>query len=324
VPFLAYQLSLLRCHGISDVVLSCSYLVDEVRETMGDGSRYGVELRYAIETEPLGTAGGVRNAADLVAGRVVVLNGDILTDMDLTAMLAFHAERASAATIYLTRVEDPTQYGLVEVGDGGRVLRFLEKPDPAHVTTDTVNAGIYILDPALLARIPTGRMVSIEREFFPGLLRDRIPFHGWTGNGYWLDIGNAETYRRGQLDLLAGRVATGVAPAGAGTDRRWMAEGVRLADGVTVAAPAVVGRGSELGPDCRIGPSAVLGERCAVGRGATVEGSVLWERVTVGDGATLRDCVVGAGARIGASAELGAGAVVESGAEVPRGARLQG
>jgi NDP-sugar pyrophosphorylase family protein len=251
-----------------------------------------------------------------------VLNGDILTDMDLTAMLAFHAARVSAATISLIRVEDPTQYGLVEVGGGGEVLQFLEKPDPAHVTTDTVNAGVYILDPALLARIPTGRMVSIEREFFPGLLRDRIPFHAWIGNGYWLDIGNAEKYRQGQLDLLAGRVATGVAPAGAGADRRWMAEGVRLADGVTVAAPVVVGPGSQLGADCRIGPSSVLGEGCAVGRGATVEGSVLWERVTVGDGATLRDCVVGAGARIGASAELGAGAVVESGAEVPRGARL--
>ncbi len=171
IPFLAYQLALLKRHGVHRAVLSCSYMVDEVRRAMGDGSRFGVELAYAVEETPLGTAGGVRNAADLVRGRVVVLNGDILTDADITAMLRFHAERDARASIYLTPVEDPGPYGLVDVAEDGRVRRFIEKPSAEDQTTNTINAGIYVLDAALLERIPPARVVSIEREFFPALVR---------------------------------------------------------------------------------------------------------------------------------------------------------
>lgn len=183
-------------------MLSCSYLVDEVRRIMGDGAAHRVRLRYAVETEPLGTAGGVRNAVDLVRGLVVVLNGDILADLDLSAMLSFHAERRSRATLYLTRVADPTQYGLVELEADAGIRSFVEKPDAARVHADTINAGVYILDRAVVAAIPAGRAVSIERETFPGLLRDRVPFFGWVSGSYWLDIGSPAKYRQGQLDLL--------------------------------------------------------------------------------------------------------------------------
>ena len=324
VPFLAYQLALLRQHGIRDVVLSCSYMVDEVRETMGDGDRYGVRLGYAVEVEPLGTAGGVRNAVDLLGGRVVVLNGDVLTDADLGAMLRFHADRRAAATIYLTRVPDPTAYGLVELGAEGRILRFIEKPDPAQITTDTINAGAYILERRLLDRIPGGRMVSIEREFFPGLLADRIAFFGWVADHYWLDIGSPAKYRQGQLDLLARRVATTVSPAGALADGRLSAEGISMAPGASVARPSLIGAGSRLGAGCRVGPSAVLGPGCAVGAGAAVTGAILWDRVSVGDRAVLQDCIVASGARIGAGAQVGAGVVLEAGAVVADHARLAG
>ena len=211
------------------MVLSCSYLVDEVRRTMGDGAEHGVRLSYAVETDPLGTAGGVRNAVDLVRGLVVVLNGDVLADLDLSAMLRFHAERGSRATLYLTRVPDPTQYGLVELDPDGAIRAFVEKPDPARVTTDTVNAGVYALDRSVVTAIPTGRAVSIERETFPALLRDRVPFFGWVSAAYWLDIGSPAKYRQGQLDLLAGKVATDVTPPGDGPDRRFVAAGVRVA-----------------------------------------------------------------------------------------------
>src|SRR6266545_746209 len=221
IPFLAYQLALLRRHGVERAVLSCSYLVDEVRRIMGDGTAWGVRLDYAVEAEPLGTAGGVRNAADLLGdtggdsggdsggdtggdlegGLVVVLNGDVLTDVHLSDMLRFHAERGARATIFLTRVSDPGPYGLVELAGDGRVTRFVEKPGPAERTANTVNAGIYVLDSALLARIPPGRVASMEREFFPGLLGDGLPFFGWIGDGYWIDIGSPEKYRQAQLDL---------------------------------------------------------------------------------------------------------------------------
>lgn len=305
------------------MILSCSYLIEEVRRTMGDGAAYGVRLRYAVEPDPLGTAGGVRNAVDPAAGGpVIVLNGDVLTDADLGAMLAFHGERRAQATIYLTRVPDPTPYGLVELGEGGRIRAFTEKPDPARVTTDTVNAGIYVLDRGLLARVPTGRMVSIEREFFPALVGDGVPCYGWVGSGYWLDIGSPEKYRQAQLDLLAGRVATRVTPAGPWMGGRWIADGVTLGPTVTLVSPCVIGAGTRLDPECRVGPNAVLGEDCAVGRGASIEGAVLWEQVDVGERAVLRDCIIGSGARVGAGAQVGPGVVVRSDIEVPDQARL--
>jgi NDP-sugar pyrophosphorylase family protein len=322
VPFLAYQLDLLRSHGVADVVLSCSYMVDEVRRAMGDGSAWGVRLRYVTEEEPLGTAGGVRNAVDLVSERVIVLNGDILTDLDLSAMLRFHAEREAAATIYLTSVPDPSAFGLVELEPPGRVRRFVEKPDPAQVTTDTINAGVYILERAILDRIPAGRVMSIEREFFPGLLADGIPFFGWVGNNYWLDIGNVEKYHQSQLDLLAGRVRTAIQPDSAIGDGAAAGGDVTVESGARIEAPVVLGRGSRLGADTRVGPGTVLGQGCSIASKAVVEGSVLWEGIRVGEGALLRQCVVAANASIGARAQLGPGAVVAAGAIIADDGRL--
>ena len=322
VPFLAYQLALLRRHGITDVVLSCSYMVDEVRRIMGDGTAHGVRLRYAVETDPLGTAGGIRNAVDLVRDLVVVLNGDILADPDLTAMLAFHAARGSHATIYLTRVPDPSQYGLVELDADSRIESFVEKPEPGRATADTINAGAYVLHRAVVAAIPTGRAVSIERETFPSLLRDRVPFYGWISESYWLDIGSPTKYRQGQLDLLAGRVATDVAPPGSRTDGVRMAPGARVAPDATLVAPCVIGAGTRIESGARVGPNAVLGAGCVVGSGARVEGAILWDAVTVGPNAALQDCIVGSHVEIGAGAQLGVTAVVEGRTAVPANARL--
>ena len=315
VPFLAYQLELLRGHGVTDVVLSCSYMVDEVKRVMGDGGAHGVHLRYAVETEPLGTAGGVKNAANLVGRLVLVLNGDILTDADLTAMRRAHAANGAAATIDLFPVPDPSAYGLVELEASGRVRRFIEKPSSSEVTTSTINAGIYLLDRALLDRIPDGRMVSIEREFFPGLIADEIPFYGWIGDHYWLDIGSPEKYRRAQLDLMAGKVSNAVAPADA--------RGVRIGDDVIrettakIEGACVIGAESRLEAGCRVGPETVLGRRCVIGRGARVAGSIVWDDVVVGPNAVLADSIVASGARIGAGAHVGPGTVLEAGRAVP-------
>jgi NDP-sugar pyrophosphorylase family protein len=295
-------------------------MVEEIRRVMADGAAYGVSLRYAVETEPLGTAGGVRNAVDLVGDLVAVLNGDILTDADLSAMLEFHGARGAAASIFLHRVPDPTPYGLVEIGEAGRIVRFTEKPDRAAVTTNTINAGIYLLDRGLLARIPQGRAVSIEREFFPGLLADRLPFYGWVGEHYWLDIGNPAKYRQGQIDLLRGKVSSGVASV-SGQVRR-IAEDAVLDPAATITGSCVVGAGSRLHAGCCVGPETVLGERCVVERDARVAGAILWDRVSVGPGAVLSDCIVASGARVGAEAVVGPGVVLEADRVVPDGATL--
>jgi mannose-1-phosphate guanylyltransferase len=296
-------------------------MVDEIRRIMGDGAAHGVRLRYAVETDPLGTAGGIRNAVDLVRGLVLVLNGDILSDIDLSAMLRFHADRRSRATLYLTRVADPSQYGLVELGADGRIRSFVEKPPPGQATVDTVNAGVYALDREVVAAIPTGQAVSIERETFPGLLRDRVPFFGWVAGNYWLDIGSPAKYRQAQLDLMAGRVASSLAPAGAGPDGRAVAPGARVAPDATLTAPCVIGAGARVESGARVGPNTVLGADCIVGTGARIEGAILWDGVTVGSGAVLRDCIVGSHVTIGPNAELGFTAVLEAHSEIPPNTR---
>jgi NDP-sugar pyrophosphorylase family protein len=322
-PFLAYQLALLRRHGITDVVLACSYRVDDVRAAMGDGSAYGVRLRYAVERTPLGTGGAVRYAAAAAQDTIVVLNGDVLTDADLSAMAAFHAAHASRTTIYLMRVPDPRAFGLVETRADGRILAFREKPTtPEEITTDTVNAGIYLIDAALLARIPSDTVVSIEREFFPALLRDGIPAYGWLTPAYWRDIGTPRSYRDGQADLLSGRVATPLAPSGTQREGSWIDETARVHGGAHMEGPAYVGAGVEIRAGARLGRYTVVGPRCSIDSNAALEGAILWEDVRVERDARLHGCVIGAGVRIGRGAQIGPDVTLASGESVPEDARL--
>ena len=317
-PFLHYQLALLRQHGITDVILSCSYRVADIRAAMGTGDAAGVRLRYVVEATPLGTAGGLRNAAALARGRLVVLNGDVLTDADLGAVLRVHAARQAGVTIGLVPVEDPTSYGLVETGADGAVRRFLEKPRPEEVTTNLVNAGIYVLEAELLGRIPADRPVSIEREVFPAFLASGVPVFGSAlGDHYWRDIGSPAAYRDAQVDLLRGRVATTVRPAGTLREGCWVGAGTRLAPGATLVAPSVIGARVRVGAGARLGPLAVVGAGARIAAGARIEGAILWEGVAVGEGAVLRDCIVGADAVIGAHADVAPGVVLEADAVVP-------
>jgi mannose-1-phosphate guanylyltransferase len=321
-PFLAYQLVLLRRHGVTDVILSCSYRVDDVEAALGDGRSLGVSLRYVTEKEPLGTGGGVRNAADLTSGDVFVLNGDVLTDVDLTAMRRFHEARRSRTTIYLTPVDDPRAYGVVETDAEGGLVRFREKPGPDEpITTNMINAGVYLLDATLLRRMPADRPVSIEREFFPALIDDGIPCFGWSLPAYWRDIGNPAAYRAAQIDLLQERVQTPLRPPGEYRDGSWIAADASIAPGARLIAPSLVARRAILAAGCRVGPFAVIGEGCSISAGARVEGSVLWERVEVGAHAVLRDAVIGADARIGAGAIIDPDTVIESGAVIPASVR---
>jgi mannose-1-phosphate guanylyltransferase len=316
VPFLRYQLGLLGTHGVRDVILSVAHLPEVIRAVMGEAGFGGVQLREAVEAEPLGTAGGVRNAADLVDGRVVVLNGDILTDLDLGAMLRFHEARGAAATIALTPVENPTAYGLVELEPGGRVRRFLEKPGWDEVTTNTINAGVYVLERELLDLIPKGQPCSIEREFFPSLLERGVAVYGFVEPGYWLDIGTPAKYLQAQQDLLEGQLRTAVTPDGRAGAEGWIHPTAALAGSARVRGPVVVGPRCRVEADAVVGPGAVLGSGCRVGRGAHVEHAVLWEEVEVGEGARLTGCLVGRGAAIGAHARVPPGGVLGDGSRL--------
>ena len=294
-----------------------------MRKALGDGSALDTRLRYVVEATPLGTGGGARNAADLTDGVVFVLNGDVLSDVDLDAMRRFHVARGARVTIQLVRVPDPRAYGLVECAPDGRIRAFREKPaTAAEITTDTINAGVYLMDAALLAGIRRDRAVSIEREVFPALVADGTPCFGWLSEGYWRDIGSPAAYRAAQVDLLHGRVRSPLTPPGRARAGSWLGDGVHVDPDARIAPPSVVGGQTHLASGAVIGPEAVLGPRCRIGPGARVEGAVLWDDVTVGPGALVRACVVASGARIGAHAEIGAGVTLEAGAVIPDHTRL--
>ena len=252
-----------------------------------------------------------------------MLNGDVLTDADLSAMRAFHEARGSRTTIFLYPVADPRPYGLVETAPDGRLQRFREKPGPAEpIPTNTINAGIYLMDAALLARIPPRQVVSVERDVFPALIADGIPCYGWAASAYWRDIGSPAAYRAAQLDLLTGHVKTTLSPPGAPRDGCWVEPSASVAAGAELEAPVVVGAEAAIQAGAHVGPLTVLGEHARIAAGARVEGSVLWERVEIGAGSVLRDCVLGADVRIGADVDIAPGVILESGAVVPDHARL--
>jgi NDP-sugar pyrophosphorylase family protein len=324
VPFLSYQLAMLGAHGVRDVILSISHRSEAIRAIMAQEDLGPVRLRDVVERDPLGTAGGVRNAADLVDGRVVVLNGDVLTDLDLTAMLRAHEARGAKATIYLTPVENPTAYGLVELEPDGRVHRFLEKPGWEEVTTNTINAGVYVLERELLEWIPKGEAFSMEREFYPLLLERGVPFYGFVSPGYWLDIGTPAKYFQAQQDLLAGRFRSHVAPRGREGAEGWIHPSASIAATARIRGPVAIGPECQIEAGAAVGPSVVLGAGCRVGAGAQLDTAVLWEEVEVGTAARLTGCLVGRGVSIGAHTRVTPGAVLGDGTRLGDYSRLAG
>ena len=317
-PFLAYQLEALRRAGIRKAVLSLSYRPDDVQAAIRSARPAGLSLSYTVEDEPLGTGGAVRFAGEGRQGTLVVLNGDVLSTIDLRAVLAFHRAKRAQATIVLTPVEDPTSYGLVQLGRGGRVQGFLEKPSWEEVSTNTINAGIYVLEPELLGLFPPGHC-SIERDFFPRLVREKVPFFGYVHRGYWLDIGTTEKYLQAHRDLLEqpGRAHRGYRRRGVGL---WVAPDVRTGDRLLALGRALVGPHTVLGDGVQLHKSVVIGSGCRIGTRAVLDNCVLWDGVEVGEGAHLTGCILGNGVQVGAQANLG-WLVLGSGARVPEFSR---
>jgi mannose-1-phosphate guanylyltransferase len=285
-PFLAYMIEWLAAHGVTEVVLACGFLPDVLREALaGEEERAGVAISYVVEPERRGTAGAIRFAADELGDRLdqrfLALNGDVLTDLDLTALLRAHGERGARATLGLHPVEDSSAYGLVHSGSDGAVLEFLEKTGES--VPGEINAGMYVLERSVLDLVAPGEEVSIERDVFPRLVGDGL--HGLRLDGYWMDIGTPERYLQASWDILERRVQTRVQPTAPGM---------------------LVGAGAEVAADATIGPRAVLGKACRVAGGAEVRDSVVLDGCVVGEGARVSGSILSAGV------EVAAGAVLES------------
>ncbi|MEU5029791.1 mannose-1-phosphate guanylyltransferase [Streptomyces milbemycinicus] len=322
VPFLTHQLARARAAGVEHIVLATSYLAEVFEPYFGDGSSLGLHLEYVTEQEPLGTGGAIRNVASRLRSGpddpVLIFNGDILTGLDIRALVDTHRTTGADVSLHLTRVTDPRAYGLVPTDTTGRVTAFLEKPQTAEeIVTDQINAGAYVFNRSVIDSIPAGRSVSVERETFPGLLAAGAHLQGMVDSTYWLDLGTPQAFVRGSADLVLGRAPSPAVPGRCG-DRL-------ILDSAQVARDAKLTGGTVIGPAARVGAGASIdGSTVLAGavveEGAQVRDSLIGARARIGARTVLQGAVVGDGALVGPDNELRDGVRVWCGADIPAGA----
>jgi mannose-1-phosphate guanylyltransferase len=316
VPFLARTMERLYQAGIRDVILPAGYMPQSIIDYFGDGSRLDMKITYVIEETPLGTAGALKNVAEHVTGPFFVLNGDVLTSLDLGAMMRFHQQNGGLGALHLIRVEDPSAFGCVVHDESGRIASFIEKPPKGEEPTNEINAGTYLLEPAVLDMIPAGRNVSIERETFPLILSQGKALYAYTTADYWIDVGRPEHYLAAHRDVLSGAMPLAMEPglSGAGADALKGHPGLTL--------PVHADEDVVIDASAKVGPNVVLGHGCSIGPGASVRESVLWDGVSVGARARIEEAIIASGATIGAGADIGRGTVIGHGVTIEPGAAL--
>ena len=318
-PLLAFTFEHLRKHGVREGIVSCGYLPTQIEAHFG--SAYGdLALRYRVEDEPLGTAGGIAYAAGGIGETFLALNGDSLRDADLGELIRFHRETGAKATILLTPVADPSRYGLVRVAPDGRVSTFLEKPRPEEIDTNLINAGLYVLEPEVLELIPAGQAVSIERDVFPRLASEGSVF-GIALDGYWLDVGTPDSYLQAHRDVLERSFVTEVGEA-LGPDFTLVDERAQVHPGARLVPPVYVGPGAVVEDGARAGSLAVVGAGCRLARGALVENAVVGAGTTIGAATAVVGSIVGDGAELGPGCEVRNLSVVGPGVKLGRGNAL--
>lgn len=330
VPIMEHTVHLLRRHGFTDLLVLLYFLPEAILGYFGDGSRWGVRMTYVTPPTDMGTAGAVRFAAAQLAEPVLVISGDVLTDFELETVTRFHREAKAEATMVLTRVESPLQYGIVITDGAGRITRFLEKPSWGQVFSDTVNTGIYVLEPSVIQSIPTQRPCDFGKELFPALLEAGRSLYGFVAEGYWRDVGDFVEYRVAHLDLLQDKLHVqipGRRAMGSSEAPVWLDEDARVDASARLMGGVIVGRGARVERGARI-TNSVIGPGTVIREGADIEGSVLWDEVEVGPGAVLKETIAGRrvvirsraflaeGVVVGDFSKIGAGSVVKANAKV--------
>ncbi len=318
-PFLEYVIRRLSGHSVAEIVLAQSHLAQPIEDYFGDGRRFGVGLNYVLEKTALGTAGAVKNTEKYLDETFLVLNGDIFTDLDITAMTDFHRKKKAKVTIALTPVDDPTSYGLIETDAQGRVTRFLEKPSWDQVTTNMINAGSYILEPDVMSHVLPQTNFSFERELFPFLLERGEPVYAYPSSCYWIDIGTPEKYFRLNKDLLGGK-SNQYEPTEEGEPGYSTAA-------AQITGTVVMGRNCTTGHKVRLTGPVVIGPDCVLLEEAVVEESVIWHNVEMGRGAIVRRSIIANNCRLGAGSVvedsvLGDSVTVADGYKLKPGSRL--
>jgi mannose-1-phosphate guanylyltransferase len=310
-PFISFMLEWLRQHGVDDVIMSCGFLATSVRNVLGDGSSLGIRLRFVEEPDPRGTAGALKFAESMLDERFLMLNGDVLTDINLTEQVAQHERTGAKATLALVPVADPTAYGLVDLEEDRAVRAFVEKPSSDRIDTNLISAGAYVLEREILELVPPEQNVSIEREVWPLLIGKGL--YGFPSRSYWLDIGTPERYLQGTFDIIEGNVETAVRER---LGSNWLAVDTDADVRGRVIPPAVLERGVRVAEGTNVGSLVVLAGDVSIGAGSTVERAVILNGAEIGDGCTLRNCIVAAGCRVGARTRITGGAVLGEGVTV--------
>lgn len=309
-PILEHVLRLLRRHGFDETVVTVQFLASLVRTYFGDGDELGMHLSYATERTPLGTAGSVRNARERLSDDAfLVISGDALTDIDLGAVVAAHRDSGALVTVCLKQVPDPLEFGIVVTGEDGRVERFLEKPTWGQVFTDTVNTGIYVMEPEVFAHVAEGERVDWSADVFPALLAAGAPVHGYVAGGYWEDVGNHQSYLRAQADVLCRRVDVEIDGFEV-AEGVWVGEGAQVDPEASVTGPVHVGSYAKVEAGAVLGSLTVLGSNVVVKGGAQLERAVVHDNAFIGPGAVLRGCVIGKRTDVMRAARVEEGAVV--------------
>ena len=326
-PVMEHILRLLKNHGITDVVVTLQYLGSAIRDYFGDGSDFGVDITYVVEDSPLGTAGSVKNAQEFLEEPFIVISGDALTDIDLTKVMAYHQEKKASATIVLTSVSNPLEYGVVITNPDGTINRFLEKPSWGEVFSDQVNTGIYVVEPAVLEMMPPATVVDWSGDVFPKMLANAMPLYGYLAPGYWCDIGNIQTYYQANWDALEGRVDVEV-PGERRHGNVWMGENVEIGLGVRIEGPAYIGHDCKLKAGVFVNGPVCVGNFSVVDQNTKISNSVIWSYSYIGESSRLRqaivcrhatiknNCLLEEGAVIGDDVVVGEGTTIDAGVKI--------
>lgn len=290
-PCMEHIVGLVKHHGMSEVVATLQFMPQVIQDYFGAGDEWGTEIFYAIEEMPLGTAGSVKNAAEYLTETFLVISGDALTDIDLSRVIAFHKEKGAAVTIALVSVPDPLEFGVVITDEDGRIQRFLEKPSWGQVFSDTINTGIYVIEPEVLDHIPDGEMYDFSSQLFPALMEKGFPLYGAVVEGYWCDVGSLGSYVQAHRDILDGRARLYV-PGARATGDVWIGDGAVVHEDARLHSKVVVGANAKVRAGAELAEYTILGDNCVIGHDATVERSILWNDTFVGAGATVRGSVL--------------------------------
>lgn len=310
-PVVEHIIALLRRHGFTDIIINVYHLADQITSYLGDGSRFGVRITYSEEDRLWGDAGSVKRCEDFFGNETfLVIGGDDLADIDLTRFLENHKQKNALASIALSLVDDPAEYGIVLMSEEGRITRFLEKPRGEVIFSNTANTGIYLFEPEALELIPRSTFYLFGKTFFPLMLEQRRPIFGYLTAGYWMDVGNLEMYLHAHRDAMEGRIRLDF-PVPERRKYQWIADSAVIEDGATVEYPVVIGENCRIASGAKVLEHTVLGSGCTVEHGAVVRESVLWENAHVQADTRLVRCVVGRGCHVQSNAAIFDGVIVD-------------